>query len=149
MPCDEIQELLSADLDGEASPEEVNRLKAHLADCRDCLGFQASLRDHKAALRRTPLPSIPDDLRQSLLAEARKLDRPSFFSRRFWSNIVALPKAPAWRFGFAAAALLLAVAATERVFIPAEEAIPVDMLLAEHGRYADALSSAQEDHEKP
>lgn len=149
MPCDEMQELLSADLDGEASPDEIRRLKAHLTDCRDCLGFQAGLREFKAALRRTPLPSLPDDLRLSLLAEARKLDKPSFVSRRFWSNLTPLPKAPAWRLGFAAAALLLAVVATERVFIPAEEAIPVDMLLAEHSRYASALNSAQDDYDKP
>lgn len=148
MSCEEMQDLISADLDGENDPEEAKTLKAHLAVCADCAGFSAELRRHKAALRRTSFPPLPEDLRLNLLAEARRLEKPSFASPEIRSRLTALLRIPALRYGFAAAGLLVAVVTFERVLTPAEESIPVDMLLAEHGRYVSALNSAQNDHWK-
>ena len=42
--CKEYEELLNAELDGEATPEECARLQAHLAECPACRAYARTLR---------------------------------------------------------------------------------------------------------
>ncbi len=60
--CAQIEELLSARMDGATSPEEDARIERHLRDCADCqataLAFTRVNREVGAYLRATPVPAI-------------------------------------------------------------------------------------------
>ena len=52
MECGQVQELLSAFLDGELSAEEASRLEAHVDQCAACQQFRDALRTQNEGLRR-------------------------------------------------------------------------------------------------
>lgn len=66
MNCDEIRPLLSAYIDGEASPEETARVQRHLATCDDCRQVLAEYRAIGGGLRAMPLPVPPAGLRRDV-----------------------------------------------------------------------------------
>jgi anti-sigma factor RsiW len=56
---DHVSELLSPYVDGQVSPEERQRVEAHLASCAECAAELADLRALKAALSRLPQRAVP------------------------------------------------------------------------------------------
>lgn len=54
MNCSGHQEVLSALLDGEASPEEVRLSAQHLADCDDCTSYKQALLAIREELQEWP-----------------------------------------------------------------------------------------------
>lgn len=67
--CREVKDNASDYLEGDASPSLAERIRIHLAECRDCDGFVGTLRATIAALRNLPVQSPPD----STLERARKI----------------------------------------------------------------------------
>jgi predicted anti-sigma-YlaC factor YlaD len=79
LPCETAHEILSAQLDGEATTEECDRLDLHLDACVDCRQLAARYLelDRRVRLRAaTPVP----DLRPAILARAR----PAVLGRNGW-----------------------------------------------------------------
>jgi anti-sigma factor RsiW len=93
MECHEIQNELSAHLDGELSPGQTRRLTAHLDSCPDCRDLFERLTAARSAFRDQAPESCPDDLRARVLASAvGRPTRPKTFDRR---RIWAVPFAAA------------------------------------------------------
>ena len=59
--CD-IEELLTAYLDGELLPGELDIVVSKLQDCRECIGQFHELKETRAALRALPLLKVPETL---------------------------------------------------------------------------------------
>lgn len=134
MPCEAFEDLLSAFIDGEAAASEAARAREHLAGCRSCRRHVEILQAMKAASRNDSLPKMPEDLRRTLLTEARRRDaarqRPSLWS---WRPL---------RYGLASAlacASLLVVVAVRQSH---KDEVPIDVLLAAHNRYAMSMPLA-------
>ena len=99
MNCNDYLPLLSGHLDGENSPEEEQRLQAHLAQCADCRArLQAFERGDRLLRADAAVP--PAGLTASILAAAAKTpQRPVKKPRRaYWSGLAT---------GLAAAALVV------------------------------------------
>ena len=60
MRCDQSRDLLSARLDGEATPDEVAVLERHLASCPACSDFGRSLGEVDRLTRMVPAEPVPD-----------------------------------------------------------------------------------------
>jgi predicted anti-sigma-YlaC factor YlaD len=67
MDCTTSRELISADLDGEASGNELVRLDAHLDDCSPCRRFAGEAALAHRAWRIRSAPAVPD-LSDAILA---------------------------------------------------------------------------------
>ena len=78
MSCDEIQPLLSADLDGQLDDESRPVLDAHLATCADCRAARESLAALDAALVRglRPMRACADDVAERTIARLRTHTQP-------------------------------------------------------------------------
>lgn len=99
MNCNDYLPLLSGHLDGENSPEEEQRLQAHLAQCANCRArLQAFERGDRLLRADTAVP--PAGLTASILAAAAKTpQRPVKKPRRaYWGGLAT---------GLAAAALVV------------------------------------------
>lgn len=72
--CEEYFELLSAALDGELSPEERDRLLAHLETCPSCRELGKELSVLQRALEKLPVPAPPPTLTGAILDRAAQLD---------------------------------------------------------------------------
>lgn len=79
MSCDEIQSLLSADLDGQLDDESRPMLDAHLATCADCRSARESLAALDAALVRglRPMRSRADEVAERTIARMRAQAEPA------------------------------------------------------------------------
>ena len=76
MNCNDYLPLLSGHLDGENSPEEEQRLQAHLAQCANCRArLQAFERGDRLLRADTAVP--PAGLTASILAAAAKTPQPT------------------------------------------------------------------------
>jgi len=63
MNCDVARELLGAFVDGEASPDTVREIEAHLAACPACAREMAAIRNLAARLSpKGPAPAAPPQL---------------------------------------------------------------------------------------
>ncbi len=58
----QVGELLTAYLDGELKPGELDIVVSHLGDCADCILEFHSLKETRAALRSLPFLAVPDAL---------------------------------------------------------------------------------------
>lgn len=98
MNCNDYLSLLSGHLDGENSPEEEQRLQAHLAQCANCRArLQAFERGDRLLRADTAVP--PAGLTASILAAAKTPQRPVKKPRRaYWGGLAT---------GLAAAALVV------------------------------------------
>lgn len=99
MDCDVCREIVSARLDGEATPVEVAAAEHHLASCPSCRHHSVLLAEQHRALRVAPAEPVPD-LSIAILNAAR-------------AGEPAAANATVWRVGLALAAaaqLLTAVA---------------------------------------
>jgi hypothetical protein len=94
MSCDEIQSLLSADLDGQLDDESRPVLDAHLATCADCRAARESLAALDAALVRglRPMRARADDVAERTIARLRTQTQPAprAPSRRWIGYLVAV-----------------------------------------------------------
>jgi anti-sigma factor RsiW len=66
--CAELEERLSAFLDGEAPEEDVAELLKHLEECHCCRSCLETLRATRALLRKMPHPEIPPEMKARLKA---------------------------------------------------------------------------------
>jgi len=88
MGCDWWQEAMSAKLDGEASPDEMVGLDAHLAACGDCCALMVRLeRQHRALrLRRAPdVPNLVPGVLAKVVAFEPETDQPVVRGRARWA----------------------------------------------------------------
>ncbi len=60
MECSACREVLSASLDDEAAPDELERMTTHLASCADCRAHQARLGSLSRAVRVRAAEPVPD-----------------------------------------------------------------------------------------
>ncbi|MFQ5947888.1 MAG: anti-sigma factor family protein [Acidimicrobiia bacterium] len=95
-----LNELLSAYLDGETTPEEQARVVGHLAECGDCRDEMAALDAARSSLRSLPLLEPSVSLWPERVSEVTDRRRP-----------IRLTRAWAWA-AAVAAALLIAVGVT-------------------------------------
>lgn len=124
MNCREMDELLNAFIDGQASAGERRLVARHVEECRACGQKLRLVVGIKASVRKLQAPPAPAALKAALRREAAKRRKAA------WS----WPALPRW--GLAAA---FAAAAAVVVFVLApsrEEEVPVDALLAAHSEYA-------------
>jgi anti-sigma factor (TIGR02949 family) len=78
--CLEVQDQLSAWLDGELAPEVMTRLERHLEACADCRRELTRLKALEQALGGMTAP-VPQDLPEKVRA---RLKRPA---RRWWQSL--------------------------------------------------------------
>jgi hypothetical protein len=67
MGCRDIFEMISAFVDGEASPEEAARVREHLASCERCRVLERQMRAVGAGVRQVR-GSVPDGFREAVFA---------------------------------------------------------------------------------
>jgi predicted anti-sigma-YlaC factor YlaD len=70
LPCDTAREILSAQLDGEATADERERLHVHLTGCTDCQQLWARYLQLDRRVRLRPAEAVPD-LRPAILTRSR------------------------------------------------------------------------------
>ena len=146
MNCNDYLPLLSGHLDGENSPEEEQRLQAHLAQCADCRArLQAFERGDRLLRADTAVP--PAGLTASILAAAKTPQRPvKKPSRAYWGGLAT---------GLAAAALVVFTLlgslkgfAQQKANDTAATAAPGDVVMGYSGNvtsfYHDAATSGVE-----
>lgn len=78
IPCEEFEELLSAFVDGEATPEEQAKVSEHVKSCKACASLLKLYQDISGEL--SALPEVPET-----------------FRKRVMDQIAALPHEPAKR----------------------------------------------------
>lgn len=79
LPCETAHEILSAQLDGEATTEERHRLGVHLDACSDCRQLSTRYLELDRRVRLRPAVAVPD-LRPAILSRAR----PAVLGRNGW-----------------------------------------------------------------
>ncbi|MBR5345154.1 MAG: zf-HC2 domain-containing protein [Clostridia bacterium] len=73
MTCEEYRALLDRLLDGEATPEELESMRAHEADCPDCAALRAEMEDLTGLLRDAEdVPPMPEDLHAQWVQAVRE-----------------------------------------------------------------------------
>lgn len=77
--CDDAHELLSAQLDGEATSQERERLHSHLTGCGSCQELSAQFMQLDRRVKLRPAESVPD-LRPAILTRVR----PAVLGRNGW-----------------------------------------------------------------
>lgn len=70
--CREVRDNASEYIEGDARPPLKERIRIHLAACRDCEGFVGTLRATIAALRNLPVQEPPG----ATVEKARKISGP-------------------------------------------------------------------------
>jgi predicted anti-sigma-YlaC factor YlaD len=79
LSCDSARDLISAQLDGEVTTEESERLGAHMGTCVDCQALSASFMQLDRRVRLRPAEQMPD-LRPAILVKSR----PAVLGRNGW-----------------------------------------------------------------
>ncbi|HBL17958.1 MAG: hypothetical protein A2X36_06575 [Elusimicrobia bacterium GWA2_69_24] len=142
MNCPDF-EVISAYSDGEATPEEVRVVAAHVRECESCFLRLRSVESAKLALRRVPAPRLPRDLRRTLLEAGPGLGDGRAAWRRFLEELRAglLHPASVFSIGAAVVAAFLFWGRNEGLLTPRIE-LPADLLVAAHNQYALTLPLA-------
>lgn len=138
MSCDAHRELISADLDGEATESERAELAAHLATCEVCTAFAADAAALHRASRIAPAAAIPD-LTDAILERASvgpPTTRPSADAPAVPSGRRARRRARrsqhdgrgrvavlAFQYGLLVVALLMVVLAVPELLAPSSDAV--------------------------
>lgn len=71
--CREMFDRLSDYLDGDLPVDVCERYARHIAGCAPCVRFVESLRRAVRLIESSPELKLPDDLRDEILASARRL----------------------------------------------------------------------------
>ncbi len=74
--CRDIVELLGEYIDGELDPGTAEALRAHLADCWECMAFIKTYRGTVRMTRQLREEQIPPALRERLLTFLRQQNQP-------------------------------------------------------------------------
>ena len=112
MECREIREIISAYVDGEASPEEARRAEEHFGVCPECRAAEKRMRALGVAVARTE-GAVPSDFRENLFVRMEKED--------------LLPKRRSiFAFSLRWAAVPLAAAAALALFVLSSPDVPRD-----------------------
>jgi anti-sigma factor (TIGR02949 family) len=69
--CQEVVELVTDYLEGALSARDRRRFEAHIAGCEHCTRYLEQLRRTIATVGRLPRETLPDELRDDLLAAFR------------------------------------------------------------------------------
>ncbi|MDQ6662841.1 MAG: zf-HC2 domain-containing protein [Acidobacteriota bacterium] len=85
MSCQNVQNSLSAFLDGEIDREERERVSVHLAQCRECNSYSQELHSVRAMVRELPVPRCPARLQTQLRVIASREK-----TRRSWRDRASL-----------------------------------------------------------
>lgn len=86
MRCLDAQTALDTYVDGELSPEQTERLEAHLAGCAECRAELTYLQVAEEAVETWPLATEPADLTARVMAQVKpRLEKPRFRLR--WSDV--------------------------------------------------------------
>jgi anti-sigma factor RsiW len=85
-----VESDLTAYLDGELSPDEASRMKAHLATCEDCRATEVLLHRTVSSLRALPPFEPSRGLRRRVLAQVETLPASSWAGWRQWLRPVRL-----------------------------------------------------------
>ncbi len=101
MKCNDYQELISAGLDDQLSPEETRTLKAHLETCAECREFAETAGDLCRLSSTEKGELLPTGLEREILRKTLRTER-GFLARLFRNNY-QIPGPIVWA---AAAALL-------------------------------------------
>ncbi len=88
--CKEYEELLNAELDGEATPKECARLQAHLAECPACRAYARTLRQLREGFPELEETELPEGLADGICAAIRKETRPHRRRQRWGAVLVPL-----------------------------------------------------------
>lgn len=89
MQCERWHEVISARMDGEASPIEVEALLAHLEDCTSCRSYQGRARQLARLTRVTLAEPIPD-LSARILARLAPTPAPNRFRQWLRAALAAV-----------------------------------------------------------
>ncbi|MBI4063419.1 MAG: zf-HC2 domain-containing protein [Elusimicrobia bacterium] len=146
MNCNEAGNLLSAYLDGDLGRSETKDLQAHLGECLGCAKELEGLGQAKSLLQGEPSFAMPPNLRRSLIQEARQrlAFRPSGILPRFISRpalAVARTRKLAIAFSFAGVVLVFGLWLYKDR--SGQEAVPLDLFLAEHTRSVSRVTLAR------
>jgi anti-sigma factor RsiW len=93
IPCDQVREAISAELDGEVSSLRANDVRSHVSNCEECLRFRAATRALNGRVGLQVSRPVPADLKDRL---ARELDPIVIPSSRHWRRIGRVSE---WRGG--------------------------------------------------
>ena len=126
MRCDQIEEVLSAFADGEASAGERRLVAGHVADCRECARKLRLMSGMKASVKKLGVPPAPAELKARLRRSAAGRRKAA------WPGLFTLP-AVRWGLASAFAAASLIVILRVR---NADDNVSVELLLAAHTQYA-------------
>ena len=69
--CQEVVELVTDYLEGALSSRDRRRFEAHIAGCEDCTRYLEQLRRTIDTVGRLPRETLPDEMRDELLAAFR------------------------------------------------------------------------------
>ena len=86
--CEEYAALLNAYFDGECTPEETERVRAHLAECPGCRAYLAELAAIRDAFPTLEDTEVPDGLADAVCAAVRADAAPRRAPRRHWWKTV-------------------------------------------------------------
>ena len=73
MECKDIREIISAYVDGEASPEETREVREHLGACAECRSAEQQMRALGVGVERVE-GDVPPEFRDRLFARMEKED---------------------------------------------------------------------------
>jgi anti-sigma factor RsiW len=113
MECRQIREIISAYVDGEASPEEARQAEEHFGRCPECRVAENRMRALGVAVVRTE-GAVPSDFRETLFA---RMEREDLLSKRRSIFVFSLR----W------AAVPLAAAAALALFVLSSRDVPRDL----------------------
>jgi len=122
MNCDNYQELISASLDGQLSPEETRKLEAHLETCAACREFAQAAGDLCRLSSKEKRELLPTGLERKILRKTSRSE-PGLLAQIFRSNY-QIPRPVVW---LAAAALLFLTVQTLLAPMEQTPAVPPEV----------------------
>jgi anti-sigma factor RsiW len=72
LSCQEVVELVTDYLEGALSGRDRRRFEAHIVGCEDCTRYLEQMRRTIHTVGRLPRETLPDDMRDELLAAFRE-----------------------------------------------------------------------------
>jgi anti-sigma factor RsiW len=116
MTCDYFKELISAQIDGELTPDESRALERHLQDCPACARLSEELKQQSQSMASHPTAAIPETLAANILAATvRKPEQGRVHQKivAFFAGNYRIPRVAVW-----ATAAVLIVLLGKIAFMP-------------------------------
>lgn len=96
MNCHDIQQLISAKLDEELTPEEEQILSEHMPYCYNCSAFAKKLEELKVLSSNWQEVQIPAELERQILSKTVKPVKKEIAFWSFLSGYYRVPRSLAW-----------------------------------------------------